>query len=163
MLATRAGSRMILPKDGAVSSACSFIQNKRFVVAMPICKEVSKAVHARQRVRMLRPEHLLSTAPASACSSIPPPRTCLGCPARAPSCSCSSACPDAQAQAPSPVRASVCLFIASASSYFPGCPALRQLTHAHQRVRYAPAQASVPQRCTFPWVVSAAEYCPRLV
>src|SRR5277367_1564552 len=60
MLATRASSRMIYTKDGAVRSACSFIQNKRFVVAMPICKEVSEAVHTRQRVRMLRPEHLLS-------------------------------------------------------------------------------------------------------
>src|SRR5438876_785392 len=74
-------------------------------------------------------------APASACSSIPPPRTCLGAPAQPPSCSCSSVCLDAQAQVPSStVPASVYLSIppprtwlgvsalSPSCSYLPACP-----------------------------------------
>jgi hypothetical protein len=40
---------------------------------------------------MLSSERLLSPRPASACTSIPPPRTCLGALAHPLSCSCSSA------------------------------------------------------------------------
>ena len=50
---------MILSKDGEVRSACSFIQNKRFIIAMLIRKEMSETVHACQRLEMVTPEHRL--------------------------------------------------------------------------------------------------------
>jgi hypothetical protein len=62
MSATCAGSWVIIPKNGRVDSACSFIQNKRFVVVVPIDKEVGEAVHAHQRLWMLMPEPEMSTS-----------------------------------------------------------------------------------------------------
>ena len=47
VLATPARSWIILSKGGTIPSTCPFIQNNKVVVALPICKEISKAVHAR--------------------------------------------------------------------------------------------------------------------
>lgn len=44
VLATRTRGGMVLSKDNAVASACSFIQNSRFGVVMAICEEVGNAV-----------------------------------------------------------------------------------------------------------------------
>jgi hypothetical protein len=59
VLATRAGSWMSLTKDGGVRRMCSFVQKKRFIIAMSTCKKVSEAAHAHQCVGMLKPKYLL--------------------------------------------------------------------------------------------------------
>ena len=53
VLVTGAGRWVFLPENSIVCSACLLIQIAGVIVAKLLCKNVSEAVHARQRAWML--------------------------------------------------------------------------------------------------------------